>query len=35
MQSGASFIKEGRTISVKMSVRSFLRSAYVGLIKTS
>ena len=34
-RSGASFTKKDRTISLKMSVRSFLRSAYVGFIKTS
>ena len=32
---GASFTKKDRTISLKMSVRSFLRSAYVGFTKTS
>ena len=32
---GASFTKKDRTISLKMSVRSFLRSAYVGFMKTS
>ena len=35
LQSGASFTKKDRTISLKMSVRSFLRSAYVGFTKTS
>ena len=34
-KSGASFIKKVRTINLKMLVRSFLRSAYVGFIKTS
>ena len=32
---GASFTKKDRTISLKMLVRSFLRSAYVGFTKTS
>ena len=32
---GASFTKKDRTISLKMSVRSFLRSAYVGFTQTS
>ena len=32
---GASFTKKDRTISLKMPVRSFLRSAYVGFTKTS
>ena len=32
---GASFTKKNCTISLKMSVRSFLRSAYVGFTKTS
>ena len=31
----AIFTKNDRTISLKMSVRSFLRSAYVGFTKTS
>ena len=34
-KSGASFIKKARTINLKIFVRSFLRSAYVGFIKTS
>ena len=34
-RTGASFTKKNRTISLKMSVRSFLRSAYVGFTKTS
>ena len=32
---GASFINKDRTINLKMSVRSFLRSAYVGFTKSS
>ena len=35
LNSGASFIKKDRTISLKMSVRSFLRNAYVGFMKIS